>query len=98
MYIKALSLVLTLVLLFIGACYLVEYFETCYVCNPALIRKNVTDEFEKPDIIFAIVNFVFAIFSAYLIKKRKFSASVIVSGVIAGLQMVAAGMVILLNS
>ena len=90
MNIKAFSLVLTLILLVFSGYFLVEYFHTCYACNPALSRA-IAGEFDKPDIVFAMINFFAAIFSAYFITKRKFSTSAVLSGVVAGLQVAAVG-------
>lgn len=96
MNIKTFALVLTLVLLAFGGYFLVEYYQTCYRCNPELVHET-TGQFEAPDIVFAIANFTAAVFSIILLTKRKFSASAIVSGVMAGLQVVAVGSVMLLN-
>jgi hypothetical protein len=90
---KAFSLVVTLILLLIGCYFLVVYFQTCYQCNPTTVK----DEFERPEMVFAIGNFAFAILSAYLITKRKFNASAIIAGVIVGLQAVVIGTITLSN-
>lgn len=87
MNLKGFSLVFTLVLLAIGAYFVIEFLEVCNACNPT-VKANQTD------IIFAGINFLFAVLSAYLIVKRKFSTSLIVSGVIAGLQFVIVGMML----
>ncbi len=94
---KTFSFVLTLVLLLIGVGFLAIYIQTCFECSPALVPKTLPDEFTQPDIIFAIVNFIFALFSVYLMFKRKFHASAIISGVVAGLQVVAVGAIFILK-
>lgn len=94
---KSLSFVFILVLLFFGGYFLVEYFQTCYTCDPALAYKTTLDKFENPAVIFACINFVTALFSVYLLVKEKFSISAIFSGVVAGLQIVAVGAIVLLN-
>jgi hypothetical protein len=97
MNIKAFAFVLTLILFLFGGYFLVQYYQTCYACNPALAQA-VSNEFDKPDVIFAMINFVVAIFSIYLITKRKFNISAIISGVVAGLQLVAVGMILFLTT
>jgi len=94
---KSLSFIFILVLLFFGGYFLVEYFQTCYTCDPALASKTLADKFENPVIILAIANFAFAVTSAYLMTKRKFGISASVSGIAAGLQIVAMGTLLVLN-
>lgn len=93
MNIKALALIFTLLLLLFGTYFLVENYKTCYVCNPSLASKTFPEVHNKIDVYFAILNFVVAMISVYLISKRKFNSSVIMSGIVAGVQIVAFGTV-----
>jgi hypothetical protein len=97
MNIKVFAFVLTLILVAFGGYFIVQYYQTCYTCNPAL-SQAMSDEFDKPDLIFAMINFAVAILSIYLITIRKFNISAIVSGVVAGLQVVAVGTILFLTS
>jgi hypothetical protein len=97
MKIKAFSLILLFILLLFGVFFLIEHFQTCYKCNPALTSKAAPDDFEAPDMIMAIVNFIFAVFSAYLMVRKRYRTSAIISGIVAGLQVTIVATIIVLS-
>jgi len=92
--VKTLSLILTLILFLLGIWFVVEFTQICYECNPA---KDLADEMGSSDIIFSIVSFATAIFSVFLITKKKFIASAILCGIVAGSQFVIVLMMFLKN-
>lgn len=92
MNVKVLALILTTILFVLGICFLVKNYETCYTCNAPVASETFPEVHNRTDIYFAILNFVFAMISAYFITIKKFKVGAIVSGAMVGLQAVAFGM------
>jgi len=88
---------LTVILLLLAVYFLIANYEACYTCNLPLTSKTFPEVHNKTDVYFAVVNFVFAIISVYFIAGKKFNISLIVSGIVIGLQVVAIGTVLFLK-
>jgi hypothetical protein len=97
MNIKLFAFIVTLLLFLFGIYFLVENYQVCYACSTPLSANAAPDGLEKPYVLFALLNFTTAIFSVYLLTIRKFNTSAILSGVIAGLQVVAVGTIMVLS-
>jgi len=98
MNIKALSFILTAILLLFAVFFLLANYEACYTCNLSLTSKAFPEVHNKIDVYFAVINFVFVIISVYFIAGKKFHISFIVSGIIAGLQVAAIGTILFLKT
>ena len=95
---KTLSLILTAVLLTMALGFVFEYSQICYKCGSPILPHAVTDELTRPELIFAAIDFIFAVLSVYFIARRKYIINTIISGMAVGLQMVFFGMIFLLTS